>query len=83
MDWIKVSDRLPEKRDKPYQVVGACNKQLRGVYEELGVCTRGFYQDWVVRRWPQNFVAWMYGPEHVQMPVLKTFGDDAALKSTV
>lgn len=68
MEWIKTADRLPEKREQPYQVIAASNKQLGGIYEDLGVCRRGFYQDWVVRQWPQNFPAWMPAPEHFSMP---------------
>lgn len=64
--WIPTADSLPEDRGVPYQVIAAAAKELGGNYR--GMAARGFYQDWVVRRWPQNFLAWMDAPEHVSMP---------------
>lgn len=66
MDWIYTKDRLPEDKGKPYQVIAAANKAMTGNY--AGMATRGFYQDWVVRCWPQNFIAWMDAPPHIPMP---------------
>lgn len=61
--WIQVSDRLPPDTGKPYQVIAAANKQRGGIYK--GFLVRGFYQDWVVSQWPQNFVVWMDAPSEI------------------
>ncbi|MFT2788886.1 hypothetical protein ACMV5I_02305 [Serratia sp. T13T92] len=58
--WISPDKQLPEKKEQPYQVLVACRKTLGGVYE--GQPVRRFIQDWVVRQWPQNFIAWQYDP---------------------
>lgn len=63
--WISTKTRLPEDRSAPYQVIAACHKELGGNYK--GLAKRGFYQDWVVRRWPQNFLAWMEAPAHIPL----------------
>lgn len=57
--WIPVGERLPEERERPYQVIVVCGKQHGddSMYPGRGV--RRFQQDWVVRRWPQNFTHWM------------------------
>lgn len=57
--WIPATERLPEERERPYQVIVACVKQhdADSMYGGKGV--RRFQQDWVVRRWPQNFTHWM------------------------
>lgn len=57
-NWIKVEDGLPEDRGEPYQVIAAQKKDAGGLY--AGTYRRIFTQDWHVRRWPQNFVAWQY-----------------------
>lgn len=64
--WIYCTDRLPEERDKAYQVIATTTKVMGGNY--AGMLQRGFYQDWVVRRWPQNFTAWMEAPPHIPAP---------------
>jgi hypothetical protein len=61
MEWIAVADRLPEQREKPYQVIALCVKR----YKEMcyaGEPIRGIYQDWVLRNWPQNYSHWMLFP---------------------
>lgn len=60
MRWIPVTEALPEDRGEPYQVIAAQKKQMGGVYE--GAYRRIFTQDWHIRLWPQNFVAWQYDP---------------------
>ena len=55
--WIPVSERLPDDRGTPYQVIVVCTKRLGGQYPDRGV--RRFLQDWCVRNWPQNFTHWM------------------------
>lgn len=57
--WIPVTERLPEQRAEPYQVLVACVKRMGGMYE--GKPVRRFIQDWAVRQWPQNFTHWMEG----------------------
>ena len=65
--WISVADDLPKERASAYQVLVACNKPQGGMYE--GMCVRRYVQDWVVRSWPDQFVAWMYDPVgHFRMP---------------
>jgi len=59
-EWINVKDRLPEKREKDYQVMVCCKKQHGGNY--AGQPIRRFMQDWNVRKYPDNFTAWMYDP---------------------
>lgn len=54
--WVKCSDRLPVERERPYQVMVASVKTMGGLYE--GKPVRRFIQDWAVRCWPQNFIAW-------------------------
>lgn len=56
--WIRVETDLPEDRGKPYQVIAAQSKEVGGVY--AGTYRRIFTQDWHVRTWPKNFVAWQY-----------------------
>ena len=58
--WVKVEDGLPEDRGEPYKVIGAQIKENGGLYK--GTYTRKFVQDWHVRTWPKNFVAWCYDP---------------------
>lgn len=57
--WISVKDRLPEERDHPYQVIVCAVKQYDPKSMYAGLNQRRFLQDWVVRRWPQNFTHWM------------------------
>ena len=56
--WIKVDDFLPADTGKPYQVIAAHVKENSGNYK--GTHKRIFVQDWNVRLWPQNFIAWQY-----------------------
>jgi hypothetical protein len=63
MQWIPTSTSLPPDTGTAYQVIAACAKENAGNY--AGTAKRGFYQDWGVRRWPQNFIAWMDAPEHI------------------
>lgn len=57
--WIGVDERVPEERERAYQVIVVCVKThgVDSMYPDKGV--RRFQQDWVVRRWPQNFTHWM------------------------
>lgn len=55
--WISINERLPEEREAAYQVIVVCAKEYDGNYKGKGL--RRFMQDWVVRRWPQNFTHWM------------------------
>lgn len=57
-EWISPSEELPEDRGEPYQVIAAQKKVMGGLYE--GTHRRIFTQDWHVRRWPENFIAWQY-----------------------
>lgn len=57
--WIPVGDRLPEEREQPYQVIVCAVKQHDPKSMYAGLNQRRFLQDWVVRRWPQNFTHWM------------------------
>ena len=59
-EWIKVEDGLPKERGKSYQVLAAQVKENGGNYK--GTHKRIFVQDWAVRCWPENFVAWCYDP---------------------
>jgi phosphoribosylaminoimidazole carboxylase (NCAIR synthetase) len=60
-EWIPVSDRLPEEHSKPYQVAATCLKKYEGGnYDGQGKKT--IVQDYVIRRWPQNFVSWFELP---------------------
>jgi hypothetical protein len=60
--WTPTSERLPEKRDAPYQVVAICTKVYKdGNYAGKGI--RGVYQDWVLRGWPANYTHWFEMPE--------------------
>lgn len=63
---ISFTSSLPPDKGVAYQVIAASAKENDGNY--TGTAKRGFYQDWVVRRWPQNFIAWMDAPEHIQFP---------------
>jgi hypothetical protein len=58
MEWIAVADRLPEKREKPYQVLALCVKRHKQGTCYPGEPMRGVYQDWVLRNWPQNYTHW-------------------------
>ena len=59
--WISVGERLPEERRKSYQVVATCLKKYEGGnYDGQGKKT--IVQDWVIRRWPQNFACWFELP---------------------
>ena len=67
MNWIKVSDHLPpEIVGRNYQVIAASTKPAGGDY--VGFCTLTIVQDWVVRLWPKNFVAWYPISEQVPLP---------------
>jgi hypothetical protein len=58
VEWISVKDKLPEEKDKPYQVAGICTKKyVGGNYDGQG--KKGIYQDWVIRTWPNNYTHWM------------------------
>ena len=60
MKWIYTKDKLPQQAEKPYQVIAATTKPAE---ENMrGKAKMGFYQDWVVRQWPENFIAWMPAP---------------------
>ena len=56
--WINTSFGLPEDRGEPYQVIAAQKKTMGGVYK--GTHRRIFTQDWHIRLWPKNFIAWQY-----------------------
>jgi len=57
-NWKDPKVELPEDRGSPYQVIAAQKKLNGGVY--AGTHCRIFTQDWHVRLWPENFVAWQY-----------------------
>lgn len=57
--WISVKDRLPEQCDRAYQVAAICTKKYGDDTNYAGQGVRGIYQDWVIRKWPQNFTHWM------------------------
>lgn len=60
-EWIPVSERMPEEHSKPYQVAATCLKKYEGgSYDGQGKKT--IVQDWVIRRWPQNFAYWFELP---------------------
>lgn len=60
--WVSVKDRLPEEKDKAYQVIGICSKKyVGGNYDGQG--KKGIYQDWVIRQWPNNYTHWMPLPQ--------------------
>lgn len=63
--WVSVDERLPEKRELPYQVIVCCVKEHGDDSMYAGKAVRRFQQDWVVRQWPQNFTHWM---EAMQWP---------------
>lgn len=58
-EWIKCSDRLPEKRERDYQVIASCVKKYGDDTNYPGEGIKGIRQDWVIRQWPQNFTHWM------------------------
>lgn len=57
--WISVAERLPETGERPYQVAAICVKKYDENSNYPGQGKRGVYQDWVLRKWPQNFTHWM------------------------
>ena len=60
--WISVEDRLPEKKEKPYQVVTIAVKKYEGLnYDNEGI--KGVNQDWVVREYKDNFTHWVLLPK--------------------
>ncbi|HHZ96690.1 MAG TPA: hypothetical protein EYN67_14350 [Flavobacteriales bacterium] len=75
--WISVKDRLPEDIGEPYQVIGSLIKENGGNYK--GSYIRKFVQDWNIRKWPNNFVAWCYDPiGHVYVDNISMPDKDAA-----
>ena len=63
--WIPVSEQMPEERSKAYQVAATCLKKYEGGnYDGQGKKT--IIQDWVIRRWPQNFVSWIELPSSAE-----------------
>jgi hypothetical protein len=67
-EWVAVSERLPEKREKPYQVIALCVKRYKEDTCYAGEPIRGVYQDWVLRNWPQNYSHWMPFPPVPEPP---------------
>ena len=70
--WQSIaSGALPEKRLHPYRVVAVCRKEHGEdtVYPGEGV--RSVLQDWVVRKWPERLVCWMYMPSVPQFSETK------------
>lgn len=63
MEWIKCSDQLPPIKSNAYQVVTTATKQYpeKSNYPNQGI--KAINQDWVVRKWPNNFTHWMPLPE--------------------
>lgn len=57
--WISVDERLPDERENAYQVIVCAVKTYDSKSMYAGLNQRRFLQDWVVRRWPQNFTHWM------------------------
>ena len=58
MNWINIKDKLPPKKDKPYQVLAMSNKLYgEGNYE--GQQRKAVVQDWVIREWTVNFTHWV------------------------
>lgn len=57
--WISVADKLPEERAREYIVATIAVKQYSGKSNYPGEGIRECNQDWVVRRWPENFTYWM------------------------
>jgi len=71
-EWISVKESIPFDTGSSYQVVTIAKKRyasnLRNghisSYEGHGI--KSINQDWVVRRWPDNFTHWMPLPEDPQ-----------------
>jgi len=63
MKWISVKDELPGETKNTYQVVTIATKKFNkdSNYPNQGI--RSINQDWVVRKWPNNFTHWMPLPE--------------------
>ena len=60
-EWISTEDRLPEKREKAYQVISIAKKlHGPGNYEGQGI--KAVAQDWNVRNYASNYTHWMYLP---------------------
>lgn len=55
MEWISTKDRLPEVKDKAYQVLAIANKEYDEGSNYEGEGKKGVVQDWVVRMWDENF----------------------------
>ncbi len=66
--WISVEERLPEKRDKSYQLITCAKKVYEQHTNYPGEGIKAINQDWVVRQWPQNFTHW------AEMPKFKDSG---------
>ena len=64
-EWIYTKDRVPEDTGTAYQVIAVTKKPMGGNYE--GYYKRGFYQDWVLRQWPNNYIAWMPAPPQIRI----------------
>lgn len=60
--WIPVGERLPDQREKPYQVFAICAKTYGDKTCYPGEGKRGVYQDWAIRSWPQNYTHWCEMP---------------------
>lgn len=67
--WIAITpETMPQAREKAYQMLAICKKEWEdGNY--AGQHKKGIYQDWVIRQWPQNYVAWMEIPEFMIEPL--------------
>ena len=58
MNWTTVSNQMPPKRDKPYQVLVMSKKRYgEGRYE--GQQTKTIVQDWVIRERAESFTHWI------------------------
>lgn len=60
--WVAVSERLPPKHERPYQVAAVCVKTYTDDSCYPGEGIKGVYQDWVVRKWPHHYAYWMNLP---------------------
>lgn len=61
-DWIDVTEQLPPDLMFSYQLIVVCKKVCGPDTSYAGQPMRSIVQDWIVRRWPENFLYWMALP---------------------